>query len=218
MLDTTTERLLAGLRTDQDQALNLDARGQHAGDVVPAVQTLLNGRRPDAIGVALGPGSFTGTRIGLATAKGLAEGWDCPLFGLGNLEAMASAWRRLEPVSPAAVLPAIDARKRKVYGLLQHAGTALLQPADLSPAEWLAAVRRVWDGPVVVSGPQPEALLASLGGPWPEGWTALTLRDWVTPLLDQLEAAVALGPALPPEAGPRYLRRSEAEEGLSGPA
>ena len=49
----------------------------HAERLVPMIAELLGGRRPDAILVDCGPGSFTGVRVGLAAAHGLAIGWGC---------------------------------------------------------------------------------------------------------------------------------------------
>lgn len=222
-LDTCTERMVAGLRCGaplvRDRWINVDARGtdgptNHARDLLPAVQRLLDGQRPDAVGVALGPGSFTGVRIGLATAKGLAEGWGVPLVGLDNLAAMGGAWSRLNPASPAAVLPAIDARKQKFYGALFFQGRELSPAADRSAQDWVAAVHEVWSGPVVLSGYQGDLLAGVLGTALPGGWASLPVADWTPELLDQLEQGWRAKSFLSPDAGPRYLRLSEAEENL----
>lgn len=223
VLDTCTERLLAGVREPgaPDRWANLDSRdlegvpGNHARDLLPTVERLLGGRRPTVVGVSLGPGSFTGVRIGLASAKGLAEGWGVPLVGLDNLEAMAEAWARLAPGSPAAVLPAIDARKKKFYGALYREGRVLAAPADRSPEAWVSAVRELWPGPVVLSGYQGSLLAQALGPELPAGWTVLETPDWVPGLLDQAVRAWEARAFLGPEAGPRYLRLSEAEETLA---
>lgn len=63
----------------------------HAERLVPMVAELLAGRRPDAILVDCGPGSFTGVRVGLAAAHGLAIGWRIPLFGFSSLAVIAAA-------------------------------------------------------------------------------------------------------------------------------
>lgn len=69
-----------------------------------------------AVGIAIGPGSFTGLRVGLSTAKGLVYGSDIPLFGVHTLEAMA---RRVPCRERAAfVCPVMDARKGQVYAAL----------------------------------------------------------------------------------------------------
>jgi tRNA threonylcarbamoyladenosine biosynthesis protein TsaB len=189
----------------------LDSLGNHSRDLLPVVESLLEGVKPDALGIALGPGSFTGVRIGLACAKGLAQGWDIPLVGLDNLQAMAAAWSWLAPQSEAAVLPVIDARKKKFYGALYH-GQTLIPPSDLSPQAWIDEARRIWSGPVVLSGYQGAVLAQAVS--LPDSWSVLPTRDWTVGLLDQLEEGWLNKAFLAPDASPRYLRLSEAEENL----
>lgn len=221
VIDTCTERLVVGVRTcgqpEVDRWTNVDSQGNHTKELLPAAQDLLEGRRPAAVAVALGPGSFTGVRIGLATAQGLAAGWGVPVVGVDNLAAMARAWSRLRPQSPAAVLPIIDARKKKFYGglysFVSGGLTEVVAPSDLDPEGWVAAAAR-WSGPVVLSGYQGQLLADALGPNLPSGWSVLETRDWTPDLLDQAEAGWAAGQFLADDAGPRYLRLSEAEEAL----
>jgi len=217
-MDTCTERMLVGVRAGEegtdDRWINVSSQGNHTRDLLAAIQGLLQGRRPDAVGISLGPGSFTGVRIGLATAKGLVDGWEVPLVGLDNLAAMAHAWGRLAPGSDAAVLPAIDARKNKFYAGLYRQGHDLVPPGDRSARDWVEAVSRVWPGPVALSGFQGTLLAQALGADLPAGWSVLDTLDWTPGLLDQLEQGWKAGESLPPGAAPRYLRISEAEENL----
>ena len=62
----------------------------HAERLVPMIEELLAGRRPHSILVGVGPGSFTGIRVGVAAAHGLAIGWDAELAGLSSLALLAA--------------------------------------------------------------------------------------------------------------------------------
>lgn len=215
-LDTCTERLIVAVRTGEgaDRWTNNDSQGNHARDLIAVVKELLVGR-PDAVGVAVGPGSFTGVRIGLSVAKGLAEGWGVPLVGLDNLAAMASSYQRLRPNAPQAVLPIIDARKKKFYGALYGPPgptRELVPPSDLDPDEWVSIVQTAWKGPVAVSGYQGRVFAQALS--LPDQWTVLETSDWAPELLDQLERGWKTQSFLSADEGPRYLRLSEAEEHL----
>jgi tRNA threonylcarbamoyl adenosine modification protein YeaZ len=63
----------------------------HAERLLPMIEELLEGRRPSSILVDCGPGSFTGVRVGLAAAHGLAIGWAVPLSGYSSLAVIAAA-------------------------------------------------------------------------------------------------------------------------------
>jgi tRNA threonylcarbamoyladenosine biosynthesis protein TsaB len=72
----------------------------------------------DAVAVSKGPGSYTGLRIGVSTAKGIAYGAGIPLIGINTLAAMCSGYLSLNPgvAYPGTLLcPMIDARRMEVY-------------------------------------------------------------------------------------------------------
>jgi tRNA threonylcarbamoyladenosine biosynthesis protein TsaB len=74
----------------------------------------LRGSDLDAIAVSMGPGSYTGLRVGLATAKGLCYAWNKPLLGISTLQMMASSV--LDQVTTdACIIPMIDARRMEVF-------------------------------------------------------------------------------------------------------
>lgn len=62
----------------------------HAERLVPMIEEVLERRRPDSVLVDCGPGSFTGVRVGLAAAHGLAIGWQVPLLGYSSMAAIAA--------------------------------------------------------------------------------------------------------------------------------
>ncbi|WP_018249292.1 tRNA (adenosine(37)-N6)-threonylcarbamoyltransferase complex dimerization subunit type 1 TsaB [Orenia marismortui] len=100
----------------------LNLQETHSQRLMPQVVNLLEacGYKPKdlgGIGVALGPGSFTGIRIGLTTAKTLAQSLDIPIAGISTLEAMAY---NLE-YSRGYLCPMIDGRRNRVFTSLYRA-------------------------------------------------------------------------------------------------
>lgn len=81
----------------------------------------------DAIAVASGPGSYTGLRIGVSTAKGLCYSLDIPLIAINTLELMA--FQASQSMNEEAFLcPMIDARRMEVYSLLMDSSLSILEP------------------------------------------------------------------------------------------
>ncbi len=76
----------------------------------------------DAVAVSKGPGSYTGLRIGVSTAKGFCYGLGTPLIAVNTLEAMANGMRKLPELNSTAsntiICPMIDARRMEVYTAL----------------------------------------------------------------------------------------------------
>ena len=161
----------------------------------------------------MGPGSFTGVRIGLATARGLARGSGCPVVGVSGLDALA--WRHRG--WPGVVVPVVDARKGRSYSAVFRAGERLGGYLDLSLEELALELRA--HPRLLLTGPQARALGEALGRVHPGG-------EWSVdhgPLLVDPASLLELGrlrwraaeetgtgfEALRPS--PLYLRRSEAE-------
>lgn len=107
--------------------------------------------KPEAVAVSLGPGSYTGLRIGLSEAKGLAYALDIPLIGVGTLELMATRvmFSTLDIDPETIFVPMIDARRMEVYTAAYDFGlTRLMEPQPLildesSYADLLATGRPV---------------------------------------------------------------------------
>ena len=93
----------------------------HSRTLLPMIENMLsNTETPkdaiDMVAVAQGPGSFTGIRIGISTAKGLCWGLDIPAVGVSTLEAMAQSARFVP--EGTIVCPAMDARRSQLYNAL----------------------------------------------------------------------------------------------------
>jgi tRNA threonylcarbamoyladenosine biosynthesis protein TsaB len=141
----------------------------------------------DRIGVTVGPGSFTGLRVGLAFAKGLALALGRPCVGVGTLEALAASPARGPVTAVAAV---IDSGRGRVYLQLFEGALALTSP-DVLDLEVAAArlvevfagrdVRLVGPGARLLAGVLPGARLDERPAPGPEAVARLAGASPVTP-------------------------------------
>ncbi|HHB75475.1 MAG TPA: tRNA (adenosine(37)-N6)-threonylcarbamoyltransferase complex dimerization subunit type 1 TsaB [Desulfobulbus sp.] len=167
----------------------------------------------DGIGVSLGPGSFTGLRIGLAAAQGLALAAGIPLVGVETLDALALALACVGVTD--RICPVLDARKQEVYAALYKPGDRNGYPVRLSADEAIGPgkLTEAIDRPTVVAGPAVAVyqevfvqnrfirlLPASLAHPRALYVGLLAERM----LLDGLQPDPAL-------ISPKYVRASEAE-------
>jgi tRNA threonylcarbamoyladenosine biosynthesis protein TsaB len=103
-IDTSTSACTAALFGADGACLGqrdeLIGRG-HSERLVPMLDELLDGRRADCILVGVGPGSFTGIRVGIAAAHGLAIGWNAQIAGLSSLALLAAGAERTGAVAVA---------------------------------------------------------------------------------------------------------------------
>jgi len=140
-LDTSTlSGSVALLEDEQIRAeVNLNLGRKHTERLLPGMDWIfqeleLEPRQLEAVAVGLGPGSFTGLRVGLATAKGLAISLEIPLVGVSSLEALAWQARFYS----GKILSLIDARKGQVFAEFFQGGdgfSALEGPMVINPEE-----------------------------------------------------------------------------------
>ena len=113
----------------------------HAEQLMPLVQAALHQagselRALEAVVVGLGPGPFTGLRVGIATAQALGDALDLPVHGVGSHDGAAQAFLHALPEPPGGpFLVVTDARRREVY-LSGYApgGRRLIGPLPVAPA------------------------------------------------------------------------------------
>lgn len=159
------------------------ARGhqERLGGIVQAVLHAAGGPQTlDRIGVTVGPGSFTGLRVGLAFAQGLGLALDRPVIGLGTLEGLARSIN-----APGLTAAVIDARREQVYLQLFRDAVALTEPEALSveaASARIAAARAYGEaltlagsGAALLAQAWPDARVLPLEAPTPAALAALTV-------------------------------------------
>jgi tRNA threonylcarbamoyladenosine biosynthesis protein TsaB len=104
----------------------------------------------DRLGVGVGPGSFTGLRIGIATARALAQSAGVPLAGVSTLSALAAGAAADGEAQPT-VLAVIDAGRGEGFAAAFRHGRPLAAPAALAP-DGLAALAATLEAPLAVGG------------------------------------------------------------------
>ena len=140
-----------------DERHEVVGRG-HAERLVPMIAELLGGRRPSSLLVDCGPGSFTGVRVGLAAAHGLAIGWGVPLAGFSSMALLAAATGEVE------VAVALQGGHGELF-VQSYAGDPIAPVTELRSLPPEAAAGAVHADLVVGSGA--EAVVAARGyGRW----------------------------------------------------
>lgn len=189
-IDTTSEFASIAL-AEGDRVLeevDMDSPDGFAHVMFPAIAALLARhkleiRDMEGFAAAAGPGSFTGVRVGLTAAKGLAEATGRKVIAVSNLQAVASFGTR------ALRAPVIDARRGDIFGALYDAGLRLVAPEVVMKLEDFLSTLPA-DAEVITDAPKRLAgAIARIAG-------------------GRLEAGLGQDPA---EIDANYVRRSDAE-------
>ena len=130
-----------------------------------------------AFAVGVGPGSFTGVRVGVTTAKTLAQVTGKPLVGVGTLDAYAASWLMQGDDTP--LVPILPSRRGEVYAAVYRGGETVEEPFA-APLEALTARLGEMSGVIVCGSPHllPDWTGRSLAQPWtpPEGLAKIAAR------------------------------------------
>lgn len=217
-IDTATKVCTAALCREREllAEYTINMGMTHSEGLLPQLEQLLarTGTAKKDIGllaVSMGPGSFTGLRIGLATAEAMAYSWQCCLHGVDTLKALAYN----VPLEGMVLSPVLDAQKGNFYqALYQWRGGAL---QELEPVQVVNAAKALER--IALQG-TPALLLGECGRLEQKG-----LPQWVQAAPQALRMPRASSVAwaaldeFDPEADrkifglePYYIRRSEAEE------
>ena len=120
-LDTATKVCSIALCKDEEvlAEYTINMGMTHSEGLLPQIEQMLQRCKVDKasielLAVSMGPGSFTGLRIGLATAEAMAYSWHCALHGVDTLEALAYNI----PVEGVLLAPVLDAQKGNYYQAL----------------------------------------------------------------------------------------------------
>ena len=216
-LDTATRVCTVGLVQDGHVLAEYDISVglTHSEGLMPQldqmfVRTGIKKENTDRIAVSIGPGSFTGLRIGLAAAEAMAYAWQCGICGVNTLEAMAYNI----PVEGVVLVPVLDAQKGNFYAAFYEWTDGELRkvrPVEMADRETLLQQLQACGKPVLLMG-ECEKLMKK------------ELPDGISVAPEQVRLPKASSVALAAEdtelltgedvftLRPYYIRKSEAEE------
>jgi tRNA threonylcarbamoyladenosine biosynthesis protein TsaB len=199
--------------------INVQTGNTHSERLMPQIEKLfaLGGVTPqevEAIAVSIGPGSFTGLRIGLTTAKALAYAWGKAIVGVPTLEALAYGC----PAGVGWVAAMLDAQKGRVYQALYQWRSGVL--AEIAPVRIVDAKQALQE---MAELPEPVMIVGESAREYAEMAASFGEKIFLAPeqAIMPRSASVAFLGLLKMRAGlavaavdltPLYVRRPEAEE------
>ncbi|MBN2070511.1 MAG: tRNA (adenosine(37)-N6)-threonylcarbamoyltransferase complex dimerization subunit type 1 TsaB [Candidatus Krumholzibacteriota bacterium] len=197
-----------------------DASDTHSATLMPAVDTCLRQAQSrisdiDLFGLVIGPGSFTGLRIGLATVKAFASIRQKPVCTVNSMELLAAAF----PYSRLPVFPLIDARRSEVYAAAYDTGSGfpveLASPRAVSPEAVVGMIKETCKGgPVLLCGTGAEKYSELLSRVIPAG-SRLAGSEWSVPSAARMISLVRAREPIHfsgiPRLEPMYIRPPDAK-------
>lgn len=162
VFDTSTDLLAVAVKNEEGRIFSHTESGfRHSETLLPAIERCLGEaslalREIGLIACTCGPGSFTGLRIGMATAKGMSLALGIPWVGIPTLDCIAQGHDFEQKKPGRTTVPVIDARKNRIYSALYKDGLRVSDYLDISLAELLARVDG--DDEVIFIGPDADLL------------------------------------------------------------
>lgn len=217
-MSTSTPQVSLALSNEDGvlSSFSLRAGRRHAETLAPAIRALceISGVDVGSLGrvaVDVGPGLFSGLRVGVATAKALGQALGVPLVTAGSLEVLAFAWRH----DARPVASVVDARRGEVFWALHRAapsGIELISGPEVATPSGLAEALAATVGPILVTGDGARRYLAELSSlgerievaPEPFDHPSAEQLGAMTAGLDGVEAAAV---------SPRYMREADVRIG-----
>ena len=151
-IETATKESSVAVISDEKflAEINREDIKAHSETLMPQIEEVLKisgAEKIDAVAVSIGPGSFTGLRIGLAAAKALAYAWKVKIIGVPTLQAMAYHF----PTNSATILPMLDAQKNRAY-VQKFKNCAALSEIEVKPIDEIISAAGELDGEVFLCG------------------------------------------------------------------
>lgn len=218
-IDTATSQVSVAFGRDGRVLgeVRIDGGRRHAEQLAPAIAYLateldIDVRTLAAVAVGTGPGLYTGLRVGVTTARTMAQSLGIPIIGIPSLDLVAHPWRTMQ----RRVVAVLDARRREVFsaqyrpvpGGLARDGEYTVGPPGVLAAEMLARgddVVLVGDGALVYADSFSGLDRVELAGPAAAAPSATALVELACAGLARAEFTT------PDDVVPLYLRQSDAQ-------
>ena len=213
-LDCAVTRISLAVKTDSKFiSATYDIGMRQSEILVPAIDEILKkaeitASKLDASCLTIGPGSFTGLRLGISALKAIELAFNVPVYGISSLEAYAAPYKEFK----LPVLSCIDANKDKFYARISEGNNILLNDDDYEVEKIIEAVKDLKT--LLICGPDAQKLFEKLK-------TIYMDKDFLLPSVPAQtgEALIKITEELIEKKaeplkdfdGPVYLRASEAE-------
>ena len=213
-LDCAVTRISLAVKTDSKfLSATYDIGMRQSEILVPSIDELLkkaeiSPSELNATALTIGPGSFTGLRLGISALKAIELAYGVPVYGISSLEAYAFPYTNLGH----PVICCIDANKDKFYCRITDGEKTILEDGDWEVEKITEAVSAL--DTALICGPDAVKLAEQLSAALPEKKYLLPATGAMTAesLISITEKMIESGkPALQDYDGPVYLRASEAE-------